>query len=52
MKSQEPVHVPKEVSIELEKEILEKEINFANGEPVFLFEVRGTKSRWHRMCLS
>lgn len=43
VKSQEPVHVPKEVSIELEKEILEKEINFANGEPVFLFEVRGTK---------
>ena len=43
VKSQEPVHVPKEVSIELEKEILEKEINFANGEPVFLFEVKGTK---------
>lgn len=35
-------NTPGEVSLSLEKEIVADDINFANGNPVFLFEVKGT----------
>ena len=32
---------PKKVTLELTKEIDARDINFANGVPMFLFEVKG-----------
>lgn len=53
VKSEEPFVIPREVSVELEKEILEEEINFANGEPTFLFELRGEETVYHKIvCFS